>query len=85
MRGESLVIAMDQHGIALSPGSACKSGSPEPTHVLLAMGRSEEEAHCSVRMSLSHDITDKDIQAVLRALSMVLDEMETTIRFLPCK
>jgi cysteine desulfurase NifS len=85
MRGESLVFAMDQHGVALSPGSACKSGSPEPTHVLLAMGRSEEEAHCSVRMSLSHDITDKDIKETLKTLAVVLDEMETTIRFLPCK
>ena len=55
LRGESLVVALDQHGISLSSGSACKSGSPEPTHVLLAMGRTEEEAHCSVRFSLSHD------------------------------
>ncbi|MCJ7580930.1 MAG: IscS subfamily cysteine desulfurase, partial [Candidatus Aminicenantes bacterium] len=85
LRGESLVIAMDQHGIAMSPGSACKSGSPEPTHVLLAMGRSEEDAHCSVRMSLSHDTTEQDIQMTLEALALVLDEMETTIRFLPCK
>ena len=84
-RSESLVIAMDQHGIALSPGSACKSGSPEPTHVLLAMGRSEEDAHCSIRVSLSHDITEKDIQKTLNALTLVLDEMETVIRFLPCK
>jgi len=85
MRGESLVFAMDQHGIAMSPGSACKSGSPEPSHVLLAMGRSEEEAHCSVRITLSHDITERDIQKTLKALAIVLDEMETTIRFLPCK
>jgi len=85
MRGESLVIAMDQHGIEMSPGSACKSGSPEPTHVLLAMGLSEEDAHCSVRMSLSHDTTEKNIQMTLDALALVLDEMETTIRFLPCK
>jgi cysteine desulfurase NifS len=45
LRGESMVIALDQHGIILSSGSACKSGSPEPTHVLIAMGRSEQEAH----------------------------------------
>ena len=85
LRGESIAIAMDQHGIEMSPGSACKSGSPEPTHVLLAMGKSEEDAHCSVRMSLSHDTTEKNIQMTLDALKLVLDEMETTIRFLPCK
>ncbi len=85
VRGESLVMALDQHGIALSSGSACKSGSPDPTHVLLAMGRSEEEAHCSVRFSLSHQTTDKDIKDTLRALKVVLDDMETTVRFLPCK
>jgi cysteine desulfurase NifS len=85
LRGESLVIAMDQHGIALSSGSACKSGSPEPTHVLLAMGKTEEEAHCSVRLSLSHSTTDMEIDKTLHALSLVLEEMETTIRFLPCK
>ena len=85
LRGESLVMALDQHGIALSSGSACKSGSPDPTHVLLAMGKSEEEAHCSVRFSLSNHTTDKDIKDTLRALKVVLDEMESTVRFLPCK
>jgi cysteine desulfurase NifS len=85
LRGESLVMALDQQGIALSSGSACKSGSPDPTHVLLAMGRSEEEAHCSVRFSLSHLTTEKDIQDTLTALKAVLEEMETTVRFLPCK
>jgi cysteine desulfurase NifS len=85
LRGESLVMALDQQGIALSSGSACKSGSPEPTHVLLAMGRSKEEAHCSVRFSLSHHTTDTDIDDTLNAIELVLEEMETTIRFLPCK
>jgi cysteine desulfurase NifS len=85
LRGESLVVAMDQHGIALSSGSACKSGSPEPTHVLIAMGKSEEDAHCSVRLSLSHSTTDQEIDRTIYAFSQVLEEMETTIRFLPCK
>jgi cysteine sulfinate desulfinase/cysteine desulfurase-like protein len=85
LRGESLVIALDQHGIALSSGSACKSGSPDPTHVLIAMGKSEEEAHCSVRFSLSQQTTDADIKETLTALKEVLVELETTVRFLPCK
>jgi len=85
LRGESLVVALDQHGISLSSGSACKSGSPEPTHVLIAMGRSSEEAHCSIRFSLSHYTTAEDIDHVGIALQQVLEEMETTVRFLPCK
>jgi cysteine desulfurase NifS len=85
LRGESLVVALDQHGISLSSGSACKAGSPAPTHVLIAMGKSEEDAHCSVRFSLSHNTTEKDIDATINALEEVLEEIETTVRFLPCK
>jgi cysteine sulfinate desulfinase/cysteine desulfurase-like protein len=85
LRGESLVVAMDLHGVSLSSGSACKSGSPEPTHVLIAMGKTEEEAHCSVRFSLSGEITETDIDDTITALRHVLMEMETTVRFLPCK
>jgi cysteine desulfurase NifS len=85
LRGESLVIALDQWGVALSSGSACKSGDPEPSHALLAMGLSEEEAHCAVRLSLSRDTTEEDIDDALQAFRQVLEEMETTVRFLPCK
>ncbi len=85
LRGESLVIAMDQHGISMSSGSACKSGSPEPTHVLLAMGRTNEEAHCAVRFSLSNSTTGEEIDRTVTALAQVLEEMETTVRFLSCK
>jgi cysteine desulfurase NifS len=85
LRGESLAVALDQHGVSLSSGSACKSGSPEPTHVLMAMGRTAEEAHCAVRFSLSHGTTEEEIDTTLTALEHVLTEMETTVRFLPCK
>jgi cysteine sulfinate desulfinase/cysteine desulfurase-like protein len=85
LRGESLVVALDMHGISLSSGSACKAGSPEPTHVLIAMGRTEADAHCSVRFSLSRYTTEDDIECTTAALARVLDEMETTVRFLPCK
>jgi cysteine desulfurase NifS len=85
LRGESLVVALDQHGISLSSGSACKSGSPDPTHVLLAMGKTADEAHCAVRFSLSHATTERDVTDTVAALDRVLEEMETTIRFLPCK
>jgi cysteine sulfinate desulfinase/cysteine desulfurase-like protein len=84
LRGESIVIAMDRHGIALSSGSACKSGSPEPTHVLIAMGRTQEEAHCSVRFSLAHNTTERDIEATIAALKQVLQEKDV-VRLIPCK
>jgi len=84
LRGESIVIALDQHGISLSSGSACKSGSPEPTHVLIAMGRTEEEAHCSVRFSLSRYTTEEDIDYTVSALAQVLKEKDM-VRLMPCK
>ncbi len=85
LRGESLVVALDQHGISLSSGSACKSGSPEPTHVLMAMGKSTNQAHCAVRFSLAHGTTETEIDETITVLEQVLEEMETTVRFLPCK
>jgi cysteine sulfinate desulfinase/cysteine desulfurase-like protein len=84
LRGESIVLAMDRHGISLSSGSACKSGSPEPTHVLIAMGRSQEEAHCSVRFSLSHYTTEEDIKDTVAALAAVLEE-KSMVRLMPCR
>jgi len=84
LRGESIVIALDQHGISLSSGSACKSGSPEPTHVLIAMGRTKEQAHCSVRFSLSRHTTEEDIDYTVSALEQVLKEKDL-VRLMPCK
>jgi len=83
-RGESIVLAMDQHGVSLSSGSACKSGSPEPTHVLIAMGRTEEEAHCAVRFSLSQDTTEEDINETVSVLAQVIEE-KSIVRLTPCK
>lgn len=80
-----MVIALDQKGVALSSGSACKSGSPEPSHALMAMGMSEEDAHCTVRFSLSRYTTGKEIAHTAVALEEVLEEMEAAVRFLPCK
>jgi cysteine sulfinate desulfinase/cysteine desulfurase-like protein len=84
LRGESIVLAMNQHGISLSSGSACKSGSPEPTHVLIAMGRTEEEAHCSLRFSLSRHTTEEDINETVSALAQVLEE-KSIVRLMPCR
>jgi cysteine desulfurase NifS len=84
LRGESVVLALDRHGVSISSGSACKSGSPDPTHVLMAMGRSAEEAHCSVRFSLSGRTTDEDIDEAISALKKVLEE-KNLVRMMPCK
>lgn len=84
LRGESLVIALDQNGISLSSASACKSGSSEPSHVLITMGLSQEAAHCSVRFSLSRYTTEKDIEETLSALKQVLKEKDI-VRLIPCK
>ena len=85
LRGESVVIAMDRKGVALSSGSACKSGSPAPSHALLALGLTDADAHCAVRLSLSESTTEDDIEFAGEVLVQVLDEMESTVRFLPCK
>lgn len=85
LRGESLVLRLDRKGIALSSGSACKSGSPEPSHALLALGLSEDEAHCSVRLSPGHGNTDDEIDAALEAIVEVIRESIDAIRFIPCR
>ncbi|HNV35351.1 MAG TPA: aminotransferase class V-fold PLP-dependent enzyme, partial [Bacillota bacterium] len=65
VEGESLLLHLDMNGIAASSGSACTSGSLEPSHVLMAIGLSHEIAHGSVRMSLGKYNTEQDIDKVL--------------------
>ena len=85
IRGESLVLALDARGIFFSSGSACKSGSPEPSHVLLAMGLSEEEAHCALRFSLGIENTDEQIEETLRMLGEVINTSVNNVRFVSCR
>lgn len=66
IEGESLLLLLDEKGICASSGSACTSGSLDPSHVLLAIGRPHEVAHGSLRLSLSGENTDADIEALLR-------------------
>lgn len=65
VEGESLLLSLDMKGIAASSGSACTSGSLDPSHVLLAMGICKEIAHGSVRMTLGRDNTELDVKNVL--------------------
>ena len=60
-----LVIAADLAGVALSTGSACASGSVEPSHVILAMGAGEDEARASVRLSVGWSTTHEDVDRFL--------------------
>jgi cysteine desulfurase len=67
-QGDSLLFLLDLAGIAVSTGSACQAGVPEPSHVLLAMGRSEREARSALRFTLGRTTTAEDIDALLAAL-----------------
>jgi cysteine desulfurase len=71
MEGESLLIALDLEGIAVSTGAACTAGAADPSHVLLAMGRSREEAAGSIRFSLGPGTTEAEIEKVLAVLPEV--------------
>jgi cysteine desulfurase NifS len=85
IRGESLVLALDSKGICFSSGSACKSGSPEPSHVLLAIGLSEEEAHCALRFSLGVENTDAQIETTLQLMEEVIRKSMDNVRFVSCR
>jgi cysteine desulfurase NifS len=85
IRGESLVLLLDRHGICLSSGSACKSGNPAPSHVLLAIGLSEEQAHCSVRFSLGAATTRDDIDYTIERLTNAVATSRSSVRFVSCR
>lgn len=77
VEGESLLMRLDLAGIAASAGSACTSGSLESSHVLRAMGLSEEEARGSLRLSLCKDNTDEEIGRVLEILPPIVAELRS--------
>lgn len=85
IRGESLVLHLDRKGVALSSGSACKSGNPDPSHALLAMGLTAQEAHCSVRFSLGQSNSEEDVDYVVRCLAELLRDTAASVRFVPCR
>ena len=72
IEGESLLLLLDAKGIAASSGSACTSGSLDPSHVLLAIGRVHDVAHGSLRLSLSHYNTEEEIDHILTAVPEVV-------------
>jgi cysteine desulfurase len=81
IEGESILLMLDQHGICASSGSACTSGSLEPSHVLRAMGVPFTYAHGSIRFSLSRYTTDAEIDVVLRELPGIVSTLRAMSPF----
>ena len=73
IEGESLLLLLDDKGIQASSGSACTSGSLDPSHVLLAIGRVHDVAHGSLRLSIDEDISDDDIEYMISAVKETVE------------
>lgn len=72
IEGESLILLLDERGIYASSGSACASGSLDPSHVLLALGRPHEIAHGSLRLSINEELTDADADKIISDVTEVV-------------
>ncbi|MEE0203789.1 MAG: cysteine desulfurase family protein [Oscillospiraceae bacterium] len=75
--GESLLLLLDEAGICASSGSACASGSLEPSHVLLAIGRSPQLASASLRLTLGRGTTDEDVDTLLAVIPAAVDRLRS--------
>lgn len=77
IEGESLLLMLDQYGICASSGSACTSGSLDPSHVLLSIGLKHEVAHGSLRLSIEEDVTDEDVDYILEVVPKVVERLRS--------
>lgn len=77
IEGESLLLMLDNYGICASSGSACTSGSLDPSHVLLALGLKHEVAHGSLRLSISDETTDEDVEYILDVIPKVVERLRS--------
>ena len=75
IEGESLLLLLDDRGISASSGSACTSGSLDPSHVLLAIGRVHDVAHGSLRLTLGEDTTTAEVDAIVTAVKEVVEHL----------
>ena len=81
IEGEGMLLLLDAAGIAASSGSACTSGSLEPSYVLLATGLDHATAHGSVRMTMSHETTKEDIDYVLEQFPKIVEKLRAMSPF----
>jgi cysteine desulfurase len=77
VEGESILLNLDMLGIAASSGSACTSGSVEPSHVLVAMGLAPEWSHGSLRLSLGKENTEEDVEQVISVLPGIVEKLRS--------
>lgn len=77
IEGESLLLLLDDKGICASSGSACTSGSLDPSHVLLAIGRVHDVAHGSLRLSIGEDVTEEEIDYMIAAVKEVVEYLRS--------
>jgi cysteine desulfurase len=75
IEGEGLILQLDFKGIAASTGSACSTGSLEPSHVLLAMGITHQQAHGSLRLTLGRENTEEEVDYLLEVLPGVVSKL----------
>lgn len=75
VEGESVLLLLDQKGICASSGSACASGSLEPSHVLLAIGKSHEEAYSGLRLSLEETLTEEELEYTVEAIKEAVEKL----------
>jgi len=75
IEGEALLLSLDMKGIAGSSGSACTSGSLDPSHVLMALGLKHEIAHGSLRLSLSDFNTEEEVDYVVEELAVIVQRL----------
>ena len=77
IEGESLLLLLDMNGICASSGSACTSGSLDPSHVLLSIGLEHAVAHGSLRLSIEENVTDEDVDYILEVIPKVVDRLRS--------
>ena len=77
IEGESLLLLLDDKGISASSGSACTSGSLDPSHVLLAIGRVHDVAHGSLRLSIGEDATEEEMEYIIQSVREVVDYLRS--------
>ena len=81
IEGESLLLLLDEKGICASSGSACTSGTLDPSHVLLAIGRPHDVAQGSLRLSLGEEMTEKEIDSIIEAVTDVVTRLRSMSPF----